>query len=134
MISSIPIAVSTYLNRYQGLLLSCRQVYTEFELEALKDVDAFFKRLHSTTTHMLEVPKFEKLAYTVLPQVEVEKYKDGEWGCWYDYFDGSSVYIDWSRYDVEVFLSSSVVDFFSVVQDNLEWNLGLLQVHAGRSL
>jgi hypothetical protein len=134
MISSIPVADSTYLNQYRGLLLSCRQVYTEFEPEALKNVDAFFKRLHSTTTHMLEVPKIEKLAHTVLPQVEVEKYNDGDWGSWYDYSDGSSVYTDWSRFNVKVFSSSSVVDFFSVVKDNLEWGLGLLQLYAGRSL
>jgi hypothetical protein len=47
IISSVPVAASTYLCRYNRLLLSCRQIFTEFESEALKDVKVFFRRLES---------------------------------------------------------------------------------------
>jgi hypothetical protein len=121
MISSIPIAASTYLNQYQGLLLSCRQVYIEFEAEALKNIDIFFKRLQSKTPNMLEVPKFEKLAHTV---VRVKMWNVYDWSSCYDYLDGSSVSIEWPSYNVE--------DFFWIVECYLQSRLGRLQVHAGR--
>jgi hypothetical protein len=121
MISPIPIAASTYLNRYESLLLSCRQVYTGFEPEALKNTDIFFKRLQSKTPNMLEVPKFEKLAHTVVP---VKMWNDYDWSSYYDCLDGSRVSIEWPSYNVE--------DFFWIVEYYLQSRLGRLQVHAGR--
>jgi hypothetical protein len=69
--SSLPVAASPYLYPYHGLLLSCHQIYAEFEAEALKDVEIFFKRLESTRAVELDMPVFEKLAHTIRPQISL---------------------------------------------------------------
>ncbi|KAH5267801.1 hypothetical protein HBI46_038320 [Parastagonospora nodorum] len=40
---TVPIPTSSTMEPYQGLILSCRQVYHEFESEAVKSVNQFLK-------------------------------------------------------------------------------------------
>jgi hypothetical protein len=64
IITSVPVGTCKKLTDYHGLILSCRQVYTEFEAEALKDVNDFMHSLIASAPCNFVFEDLEKLGDT----------------------------------------------------------------------
>ena len=69
IIRSVPVPTSAHLQEHQGLLLSCHQVYEEFEAEAVKATDRFLDSVQQDWTgsgHVqLRPPTLAKLPETI---------------------------------------------------------------------
>jgi hypothetical protein len=68
IIASRPLATSRHLaskpHDYRGLILSCRQLHSEFTAEALEDAIRLYELIRFITPRIVRMPKLETLADT----------------------------------------------------------------------
>ncbi|KAH5699303.1 hypothetical protein HBI44_074090 [Parastagonospora nodorum] len=71
---TVPIPTSSTMEPYQGLVLSCRRVYHEFESEAVKSVNQFLKASKAkwtTTLYNVLIPHIQTFVDTITITIKI---------------------------------------------------------------